>query len=137
MYELRLLERISQFESSKSTVSENDISRAISSIGRHLQKMLNIRKGSVIIDKDYGIPDFTNTIAESINEMGLNMAKEIKDFISKYEPRLGNVRVVFLKEEHDTLSLKFKIEGELIFKGRIPVTFETWMDQSGKIVISE
>ena len=136
MYEQRLLERIKALEETTSYVSGSDISQAISSISAHLQRMLNTRKGSVMIDKDYGIPDFTNSPFDSLNEMGREIAEEIKEFIQKYEPRLGNVKVSFVENEENTLSLKFKLEGELVFKGRLPVTFETWMDQNGKIVVS-
>jgi len=136
MYEQRLLERIRTLEETTSYVSGSDISQAISSISAHLQRMLNTRKGSVMIDKDYGIPDFTNSPFDSLNEMGRTIAEEIKEFIQKYEPRLGNVKVSFVEDEENTLSLKFKLEGELVFKGRLPVTFETWMDQNGKIVVS-
>ncbi|MGA1846958.1 type VI secretion system baseplate subunit TssE [Deferribacter abyssi] len=135
---MRLLERIKNLEEKNlpQTSPNNDISRAISSISSHLQRMLNVRKGSVIIDKEYGVPDFTNSPFDSLSEMGKTMAEEIKEFIERYEPRLGNVKVVFLESEEKELVLKFKIEGELIFKNKLPVTFETWMDPNGKIVVS-
>ncbi|MDQ7031995.1 MAG: type VI secretion system baseplate subunit TssE [Desulfonauticus sp.] len=136
MYEQRLLERIKALEDNAAYVPGSDISQAISSITSHLQRMLNTRKGSVMIDKDYGIPDFTNSPSDSLNELGRKIAEEIKEFIQKYEPRLGNVKVSFIEDEEDVLSLKFKLEGELVFKGRLPVTFETWMDQNGRIVVS-
>ncbi|RLB12309.1 MAG: type VI secretion system baseplate subunit TssE [Deltaproteobacteria bacterium] len=137
MYEERLLERIGNLERYEGTRRSTDLSRAISSLINHLQRMLNTRKGSVLIDEDYGIPDMTNFPGENFNEAGIGMSNIIKEFIQKYEPRLGNVKITFEPKGDDLLSLRFKLEGVLVRGNRMPVTFETWIDPNGKVNITE
>ncbi len=137
MYEQRLLERIAALEDDEPTMVGSDISRAISSITSHLERMLNCRKGGAMIDSDYGIPDFTNFPTESLNKMAQSIAEDIQNFIDKYEPRLGNVKVSFDPDEADTLSLRFKMSADLVYKGKFHVTFETWIDPSGKVRVAE
>jgi type VI secretion system protein len=137
MYEERLLERIGNLEKDSEMRRSTDLSRAISSIINHLQRMLNTRKGSVLIDEDYGIPDMTNFPGENFNDAGIGMSNVIREFVQKYEPRLGNVKITFEPKGNDLLSLRFKLEAVLVRENKVPVTFETWIDPNGKVNVTE
>lgn len=136
MAEERLLERIYNLESPEFKVGTS-VSRAISSVLKHLKLMLNTRKGSVLLDPNFGIPDLTNFPSESMENMGKKMATEIENFIIKYEPRLTKVKVIYEPNPTKELSLHFRLEAFLKEKGNIPITFETWIDPNGQVKISE
>lgn len=136
MPEERLLERIYNLENPEHP-GGTGISRAISSILNHLKVMLNTRKGSVLLDPEFGIPDLTNFPSESMESMGEKMATDIQQFIAKYEPRLTKIKVIYESKHEQKLSLRFRLEAVLKEKGSIPITFETWIDPNGQVKISE
>jgi len=138
MYEERLLERIADLEAPSGRRKGTGVSRAVDSIIRHLQRMMNTRQGSVPIAEDYGVPDMTNFPAQDLAGAGKDIAGAIRDFIRTYEPRLDKVRVEFERRDENMLSLRFRLEGNLVRENKIPVLFETVVDADGKVsVMSE
>lgn len=103
MQELRLIERYTKtrFEAPKSEeVSAAQIEKREPSyqmsIKGHLWRLLNTRKGSVLIDAAYGVPDF------SIGAQQLDLEaveKELYAVISQYEPRLNHLRLRIVTSE--------------------------------------
>jgi len=135
MYEDRLLERIAGLEEPAGRRRGTDVSRAVDSIIRHLQRMLNTRQGSVPIAEDYGIPDMTNFPAQDMDGAGRDIAGAIRDFIRVYEPRLDKVRITFEQREENMLALRFRLEGVLVGENRTPVMFETVVDAGGRMTV--
>lgn len=135
MFEERLLERIGNLEAPAADDDLPAASRAVASVIRHLQKMLNTRQGNVSIAEDYGIPDFTNDPNESISDTCRRMTAVLKEFIERYEPRLGKVHITFEPEEASALSLRFKLEGVLVREDKMPVMLESVFDSSGKAIV--
>jgi type VI secretion system protein len=135
MREERLLERLRNWEKNPKRRERADVSRISDSILWHLQRILNTRQGNVLIAEDYGIPDFTEFLfsyPDSVREM----EKSIRLTIQKYEPRLTGVRVNFIPQEEDILSLRFQIAARLATtEKRNPVLFETIVDADGKVSI--
>ncbi|MCX8021880.1 MAG: type VI secretion system baseplate subunit TssE [Syntrophorhabdaceae bacterium] len=138
MYEERLIERIRNLEVS-SERKTRDIPYIIDSILRHLQRLLNTRRGSVPIADDYGMPDFTSFEGTNLNEQAKEVAANIKNMILKYEPRLGKIQIIFIPDSDDMLSLKFKLQAEIIHVRDqvIPVEFETIISSDGRVKVSE
>ena len=57
----RLLKRIKQWgESGAISASEIDVNEMMESVRDDLEKLFNTRRGTVLIDEDYGLPDFTH-----------------------------------------------------------------------------
>ena len=137
MFEERLLERIGNLEVPSEGKTGTVVTRAVGSVIRHLQKMLNTRQGNVSIAEDYGMPDFTNYPGESINDTCQRMTVIIKQFIERFEPRLDNVRITFEPDENNVLSLRFKLEGVLVRENKVPVLLETVVDSSGKVIVTD
>jgi len=138
MYEERLLERIAGLEDPSGRKRGTEASRAVDSVIRHLQRMMNTRQGSVPIAEDYGVPDMTNFPAQDLAGAGKDIAGAIRDFIRTYEPRLGKVQVVFEQRDENRLSLRFRLEGILVREKKMPVLFETVVDADGRVsVMSE
>jgi len=134
MREERLLERLKTWEKEPTRRGKEEPRRIIDSVLRHLQRILNTKRGNVPIAEDYGVPDFSdflNSLPESIREI----EKTIRLAIQKYEPRLQGVRVSFIPQEEDPLSLRFQIIARLATQAKTQVFIETVVDSEGKVDI--
>lgn len=107
----------------------------VTSVARHLGKMLSIRAGSVQTLPDYGLPDL-NDMNQSLHESLSQSRLLIERFIRTYEPRLEQVRVTPLPRDQDPLALAFAIEAILRVKGsKQPVTFTARLSDSGRVEV--
>jgi type VI secretion system protein len=138
MYEERLTERIRDLEGTEARTTK-DLSSILDSIIRHLQRLLNTRKGSVPIAEDYGMPEFTNFHGTSFSDHAHDIANSIRDMVLKYEPRLSKAQVLFVSDTNDVLSLKFRIHAEIVHVRDkvIPIELETTISSDGKVRVSE
>jgi len=137
MREERLLNRIRTREEEYNRRATEDPEKVISSVIKHLQMILNTRQGDVPIAEDYGIPDITSfrhTIPFSIREVENSIGRTIE----KFEPRLTGVRVKFISQEEDRLTVSFEIHARLVLEDqKEPVMFRSQIDSYGKIKISD
>lgn len=78
------------------------------SVATHLQRMLVVRAGSVPTLGDYGLPDL-NDLRLSLHDALEQARTAIEAVISRYEPRLEEVRVAALPGGHDPLQLGFSV----------------------------
>jgi type VI secretion system protein len=134
MREERLLERIRMREKEPARRDSPDTRRIIDSIVKHIQRILNTKQGNVPIAEDYGIPDFLDflqTYPDSVRDI----ERSIRLAIQKYEPRLQAVRVSYIPQEADVISLHFQITAKLWTESKAPVLLETIVDSSGEISI--
>lgn len=139
MLQERLLERIRRIENNPDDRSSSDPNQVINSILVHLRKILNTRQGSVQIDEFYGIPDFTDLAATFSSESVRDLARSIKQVVTRYEPRLTSVNIEASQIEEQVFELRFKIDGKLAMGNNIemPVTFETVVDPDGRIKVQQ
>ncbi len=134
MREERLLERIRAWKREPLRRGREEPRKVIDSVLRHLRRILNTKQGNVLIAEDYGVPDFSdflNTLPDSIREI----EKNIRAAIQKYEPRLTGVRVNFIPQEDDPLSLRFQITARLAMDAKTQVFLETIVDADGQVEI--
>lgn len=134
MREERLLERLRTWEREPARREREDTRRIVDSVLRHLQRILNTKQGNVPIAEDYGVPDFTDFLyayPESVREI----ERVIRLVIQKYEPRLKAVKVSFIPQDEDLLSIRFQIVARLSSESKAQVFFETVVDSEGKINI--
>lgn len=137
MQEQRLLDRIRLIAGNATRRVGEDPRQMIRSVQAHLQRILNTRHGNVPIAVDYGIPDFTN-LMNDFHDSRQSLERTIRNTILKYEPRLKAVRVAFLEQEEDKLTLRFQISAQLVMKDhRDPVMFESVLDAGGRITVKE
>lgn len=135
MREHRLLDRIRILDKNPSRRVTEDPSQMIRSVQEHLQRILNTRQGNVPIADDYGIPDFTN-LMNGFLESKRSVEQTIRNTILKYEPRLQSVRVSFLEQADDKLTLRFQISAQLMLRGQNdPVMFESVLDAGGRFTV--
>ena len=138
MYEERLTQRIRNLERINTAKGTGDVSQVVNSIISHLQRVLNTRQGSVPIAEDYGMPDFTNYQGLGLTEEAKDIADIIKSMILKYEPRLGGAQVTYESDKDDLLSLRFKLQTEIVHvrDERIVVELETVISSEGKVRVT-
>jgi type VI secretion system protein len=134
MREARLLERIRTWERDPARREREDPRRVIDSVLLHLHRILNTKQGNVPIAEDYGVPDFTDLLY-SYPESVRDIERTIRSAIQKYEPRLKAVKVTFIPQDADLLSLRFQIAARLSSESKTQVFFETIVDSDGKIEI--
>lgn len=137
-----LLERFRDPQKDNGLVATQSITEVVDSVLQHLTKMLNTRVGgsALIQPEDYGMADLSDV--HNYPDAIVDMQKNIREAISKYEPRLKDVRVEYEppKEEliDSKLNLKFKITARLVLRrSREPVYFETLVRPSGQVYINE
>jgi type VI secretion system protein len=91
----RLLKRIKSWEEGgQVSASDIDISEVLESVRDDLEKLLNTRRGTVLIDQNFGLPDFIHLIngysAPDLDEI----ERDILYQVCSYERRLKNLKVV-------------------------------------------
>ncbi len=134
-YERSLVGRITHSDKKSDYSTRLDEAALVDSVLEHLQKLLNVRQGSVEMLHDYGLPDFndlSHKFPYAINEI----QRMIRDCIRKYEPRLTQIRVTHVQDEDDPLSLRYDITARLEMDDRkTNIWFETILDAAGKVSI--
>jgi len=136
MKEQRLLERIASLGDGRARSHQTHVEVLIESIRAHLQRILNTRQGSVPIDPDFGVPDFTNLAGSSIAGTSQEVAASITRMVARYEPRLKSVRVLLAESDSEVLSLSFTLEGSIEVSDKIiPIRLATRVSASGRIAL--
>lgn len=137
MNEHRLMERISGWENGLQRTNQQRADVLIHSVVDHLRRILNTRQGSVPLDPEFGVPDFTNLAGGLANGETRNIENQICMVVARYEPRIRNPRVVLMREASDLMSLHFQLEGLLqIDHEDIPLRLSTIVGSSGRIQVS-
>jgi type VI secretion system protein len=88
---------------------------AVGAILAHLRVLLNTRRGDAVTVPDFGVLDFSD-VANEFPAAIPALVKSIRTTVLEYEPRLKNVSVRHLPDEH-ALVLRFEIQAQLA-KGR-------------------
>jgi len=137
MKELRLLERISRWEHGGERTNQTRVEILIQSVMEHLRRLLNTRQGSVQLDPEFGVPDFTNIAGGLAAGSTRDIEEAIRRMVVKYEPRLKSPRVRLRQPGNDVLSLSFTLEGVLEADQRaIPVQLSTTVGASGRVDVA-
>ncbi len=135
MRENRLLERIALRQKDPHKRGREDPKQSIDSILEHLQRILNTRQGNVPIAEDFGLPDLTD-LQQDYPDSLRGFERAIRQTIQNYEPRLRAVRVRFIPNEEDPLSLRFQIVGRLANEEmKDTLHFESIVGSDGKISV--
>lgn len=137
MKEKRLLERIVslQGEVGRSRLTQSEA--LIQSIREHLQRILNTRQGSVPIDADFGVPDFTNLAGSFATGETTQIIDSMTRMIARYEPRLKSPRIQVAEGTQEVLSLSFTLDGLVSIDDRdIPIHLATRVSSDGRVSLA-
>lgn len=83
----------------------------VAAIVAHLQVLLNTRRGDAVTVPGFGILDFSD-VANEFPAAIPALAKSIRATILEFEPRLKNVTVRHVPDEH-ALTVRFEIQAQL------------------------
>ena len=113
MVKERLLERLSrqEFPNLSDRRSPEDLVKA--SIQRYLSRLLNVRRGSVPVDTEYGLPDMSNIAGSFAVGYVTDIQREILIQIDRYEKRLLKPTIQQVIEEREVITLKFILAGQI------------------------
>ncbi|BCQ28333.1 type VI secretion system baseplate subunit TssE (plasmid) [Caballeronia sp. NK8] len=136
MRERRLLERIASWGAGGARSNETQVDVLVDSVMNHLGRLLNTRQGSVQIDPQFGVPDFTNLAGTTAMGSTREIEEEIRRMVLRYEPRIKSPRVTLNREETDVLSIRFALEGTLEVDDReIPLRISTTVGANGRVSV--
>lgn len=134
MNEQRLLERIASLEDGDARSHLTRAEVLITSISQHLQRILNTRQGSVPIDPEFGVPDFTNLAGSFSAGSTRDIIESMTRMIRRYEPRLKAPRIEVADAGGEVLALNFSLDGLIEVNNRdIPIRLATHVSASGRV----
>ncbi|AEC20878.1 hypothetical protein PT7_2338 [Pusillimonas sp. T7-7] len=106
----------------------------VNSILEHLRRILNTRQGSVPVDPEFGVPDFTNLAGSFSTGTTDQIVQDMSRMIQRYEPRLRQAQVTFAANRDEVLSLAFSIAGTVNVDDReIPVRLTSQVAANGRV----
>ena len=133
MKERTLIDRLRNPRPDEKRRAGVDLAAIEESILAHLQRMLNSRQGCSLSAPDYGTPDVSE-VARDRAEAVTQMEASIRRSIEKYEPRLTDVTVRFVKSDDEMLVLCFEVSARLKTKEvDAGVRFTTRMVPEGRV----
>lgn len=130
---LRLFERVRRIEENPSVRDSLQEHELRESVLQHLSRLLNTRKGSVQMNPEFGMPDFTNM---TTNRMSF-LAKSIQEMINLYEPRLTDVNVTLIEDQDDPFSHSFSVSATLLAEegSNSGIKFQTIVNGDGNCLV--
>ena len=113
----------------------SDQRAAMQSVLANLRDILGTRQGAAAAQPDLGLPppnEIRQNYPASINEI----QRAIAETITRYEPRLREVKVTYIQVENEHLTVHFQVAAALVINGqRQMVAFETCVDHAGKVKV--
>lgn len=105
-------------ESTDFSHDDIDINALMDSIKDDLEKLYNTKRGTVLIDDKFGIPDFSHMLnGYSTPDVGL-ILQQLHLQTKNYEPRLNGLHVNYVDQNKAPGKLKFQISAKINYKGQ-------------------
>jgi len=134
--EFRLLERVARWESGAARSNAARAGLLVESVITHLRCILNTRQGSVPLDSQFGVPDFTNLAGGLSSGSVRDIENAIRQVVMRYEPRLRSPRVSLRADAGDPMSLRFDLDGRVNVDGQdLPLQLSTVVGSNGKVSV--
>ena len=114
---LRLLKRIRNWEQTRVvSASEADIDEVLETMRDDLEKLFNTRRGTVLIDEAYGLPDYTHLMNGYADPDVEEIERDMLNQLRRYEPRLAVTELQAQPPDNRSSSLRFGLNGTLQHK---------------------
>jgi type VI secretion system protein len=114
---LRLLKRIKRWEQAEVvSASDVDVDEVIESLRDDLEKLLNTRRGTVLVDPGFGLPDFTHLMNGYAVPDVEQIERELLQQVRRYETRLASVELDYQQPDRRTASMKFGLNASFQHK---------------------
>lgn len=134
----RLLKRFSRWEeSSEAGFDDVDANALMDSIRDDLEKLYNTRRGTVLIDDKFGMPDFSYMLSGySSPDVGA-ILQQIHLQTKQYEPRLNALHVTYIEQNKFPGKLQFQIVAKLKIKENdLPFSVNALLSDDGSVSVS-
>lgn len=99
----------------RSVDDSNQLAAVVGAIKRHLEWLLNSRQGNSQSAPELGLSDFNDATGGS-TDFTLKIARNIKETIQRYEPRVIVQDVEYSPNPDNPLELTFKVVGQIPLK---------------------
>lgn len=135
MATVRLIERLNRRASEHSERRVRDEQRVKDSVATHIRQLLNTRRGNVPIDRDFGMPQFTQRGGDASGQDEETVHRAIRALLAEYEPRIGDVEVVSHGFSGRQLGLDIEIKGAVAYRDRpLPIRLRGTLLADGRFV---
>lgn len=134
----RLLKRFSRWEeSTHAGFEEVDSNALVESIKDDLEKIYNTKRGTVLIDEEFGLPDFSHMLnGYTAPDVGYILQQLLLQ-TKKNEPRLNSLQVKYIEQDKFPGKLQFQIIAKLTNNDReLPFTVNAFLSDDGSIKLS-
>ena len=134
----RLLKRFSRWEeASHAAFEESDSNALMESIRDDLEKIYNTKRGTVLIDEDFGLPDFSYMLnGYSAPDVGL-ILQQLHLQTKKYEPRLDALQVKYVEQDKFPGKLQFQMSARLKINEReLPFNVNAFLSDDGSVSLT-
>ncbi len=135
---LRLLKRMKNWEEAGEVSASNaDINEVMELVRDDLEKLFNTRRGTVLIDTGFGLPDFSHLMngysAPDISEIQQNMQNQV----NTYETRLENTMIVPQESRPTDLVIRFGLTASFNHKNQEHVlSTNIVINDNGSVAVS-
>ncbi|MFT5506198.1 MAG: type VI secretion system protein [Gammaproteobacteria bacterium] len=110
---LRLLKRIRNWEEAGVvSASDVDLTELIESVREDLDKLFNTRRGTVLIDENFGLPDYTHLMNGYSAPDSDEIQRDLNFQIRQYETRLSGVNISLNESRSKTPGLRFGLNAQ-------------------------
>ncbi|MBA6339754.1 type VI secretion system baseplate subunit TssE [Colwellia sp. MB02u-10] len=115
MESLRLLGKLSAYDlSDDQRRQQQSQDLTLNSIRKYITNLLNTTRGSVPIDPNFGVPNFSSGPGSAQAMPAEKVAKIILEQIKNYEPRIYDTKVEVGNSSADNLSMGISIFANII-----------------------
>ena len=116
---------------------EPDSNELAISIRDDLEKMLNTRLGTVLIDPLYGLPDFNDMLSSYSTPDTEQLQKTILNMIKKYEKRLASMVLNAEDNRQSNKLMTMRLNASLEHKNQVlPFTAAITLNEDGSTSVS-
>jgi len=132
----RLLKKINRWEVAENiAIIDIDVNELTASIRDDLEKLYNTRKGTVLIDDEYGLQDFVHIFNGYSAPDVEGIQKSMAALTKTYEKRLSTINVEF-QEAKNSDSLCFLITARFIHHGQdLPFSINAYLYGDGSVTL--
>ena len=133
----RLLKRMSKWEQTEVVEHDDlDVNTLIDSIRDDLGKLYNTKRGTVLIDEKFGLPDFSHMLnGYSAPDTGA-ILQQLHLLTKQYETRLNAINVKFVEQSKYPGKLQFQVSAKFNYKDQeVPFSAFALLSDDGSVSI--
>ncbi len=135
---LRLLKRMKAWEEAEVvSASEADVDEVLESLRDDLEKLFNTRRGTVLADEEFGLPDFTHLMnGYAVPDVDA-IQRDLLQQVRRYETRLASVELTSQQPDGRAASLGFGLSAMFEHKNQdINFSASVQIADNGSISVS-